>query len=142
MGKDEKQGKGKPKKAQLKKARRRIATLEEEVAELQAVAAEAIAKRDRAKVKRDRAKEKAAKWKAEARQERTTSAKLESQLRRGERRAPVDAEPPSERGDLPVADGAPDATWTVARLRQDARQRGVSGYSRMTKAQLLDVLSA
>lgn len=34
----------------------------------------------------------------------------------------------------------PDETWTVTRLRAEARTRGVAGYSRMTKAQLITVL--
>jgi hypothetical protein len=35
------------------------------------------------------------------------------------------------------AASAPDATWTVTALRAEARSRGVAGYSRKTKAQLL-----
>ena len=31
----------------------------------------------------------------------------------------------------------PDTEWTVAALRAEARSRGLAGYSRMTKAQLL-----
>jgi hypothetical protein len=36
--------------------------------------------------------------------------------------------------------GGPDDSWTVTRLRAEARARGVSGYSRKTKVQLLDDL--
>jgi hypothetical protein len=36
---------------------------------------------------------------------------------------------------------APDASWTVARLRDEARSRGLTGYSGRTKAQLLELLS-
>lgn len=117
----------------LQRAVRRIRALEHEVAALQSTAARAIAKRDKHKAK-------AARWKAQARRLRTHVAKLETQARRDGRCAPVDAEPPSQRGDLPVPDDAPDATWTVARLRAAARERGVPGSSRMTKTQLLDVL--
>ncbi|MEJ7633207.1 Rho termination factor N-terminal domain-containing protein [Aeromicrobium sp.] len=34
----------------------------------------------------------------------------------------------------------PQPTWPVARLREAAREQGVTGYSRMRKDQLLDVL--
>ena len=33
--------------------------------------------------------------------------------------------------------GPADESWTVTRLRAEARARGVAGYSRKTKAQLL-----
>ena len=37
----------------------------------------------------------------------------------------------------PVADPVPDDSWTVAALRAEARRRGMTGYSRKTKAQLV-----
>jgi hypothetical protein len=40
-----------------------------------------------------------------------------------------------------AASGLPDESWTVARLRFSAREAGVPGYSRMTKAALLDALT-
>lgn len=36
--------------------------------------------------------------------------------------------------------GSPDNSWTVTRLRAEARSRGVAGCSRMTKDQLIAVL--
>jgi hypothetical protein len=39
-----------------------------------------------------------------------------------------------------VAAGAPDDTWTVADLRAEAKRRGMTGYSRKNKAQLLEEL--
>jgi archaellum component FlaC len=40
----------------------------------------------------------------------------------------------------PAASHGPDASWTVAQLRAEARKREIAGYSRMTKAQLIAVL--
>jgi hypothetical protein len=37
----------------------------------------------------------------------------------------------------PVPGAAPDESWTVTRLRAEARARGVAGYSRKTKVQLI-----
>jgi hypothetical protein len=39
------------------------------------------------------------------------------------------------------ARSAPDATWTVVRLREEARARGLTGVSGKTKAQLLTLLT-
>lgn len=89
-----------------------------------------------AKVEKSRAKTQ--RWKSEARQERTRVAKLEARLRLSQRDAPVDHVPPADRGDLPVEDPTvPDASWTVARLRVLAREKNITGASRMTKAELL-----
>jgi hypothetical protein len=35
---------------------------------------------------------------------------------------------------------APNSSWTVAQLRQEARARGITGVSRMRKADLLEAL--
>jgi hypothetical protein len=54
--------------------------------------------------------------------------------------APV-VEPVEATGGVPeaaaVPGAAPDDSWTVTRLRAQARARGVAGYSRKTKVQLL-----
>ena len=43
--------------------------------------------------------------------------------------------------ETPSANDVPDESWTVARLRNGAREAAVPGYSRMTKAALLDALT-
>ncbi len=48
-------------------------------------------------------------------------------------------------GDAPAPTAptdAPDASWTVVRLRGRARELGVRGYSAMSKAQLLSAIAA
>jgi chromosome segregation ATPase len=53
--------------------------------------------------------------------------------------APSPAAAPEPVASASPASGAagPDESWTVTRLRAEARTRGVAGYSRKTKAQLL-----
>jgi hypothetical protein len=54
--------------------------------------------------------------------------------------APVSADAAVGVGTDPVSQGAesvPDDSWTVAALRAEARRRGMTGYSRKTKAQLV-----
>jgi hypothetical protein len=38
---------------------------------------------------------------------------------------------------VPAAGSVPDDSWTVAELRAEAKRRGMTGYSRKTKAELL-----
>jgi chromosome segregation ATPase len=76
----------------------------------------------------DKASASAAKWKS-----RATSAQLPDATTET---APAPAvEPASE--SAATTPTAPDESWTVTRLRAEARTRGVAGYSRKTKAQLL-----
>jgi predicted membrane-bound mannosyltransferase len=51
--------------------------------------------------------------------------------------APVTATLAPAASSVPTASNAPDESWTVTALRAEARRRGVTGYSRKTKAQLL-----
>lgn len=120
--------------AKAKTSRKEADDARKQVEKLRATVEKLESKLEKSRAKADR-------WKAEARQERTKVAKLEAKLRRARRDAPVDREPPAQRGDLPVEDpSVPDASWTVARLRVAARERGVVGASRLTKAALLDAL--
>lgn len=60
----------------------------------------------------------------------------------GEPLPPATAQTSDDAPTLTTAAGAtPDATWTVQRLRDEAKSRGIAGYSRMTKADLLAVLA-
>ena len=100
----------------------------------------------------------AEKWKARAKDHRSLASGVKAELsvvrRRLERAeasvtkwkdrakspapaAPVTATPAPEASTLPTASTAPDESWTVTALRAEARRRGVAGYSRKTKAQLL-----
>jgi peptidoglycan hydrolase CwlO-like protein len=94
------------------------------------------------------------KWKARAKEHKSLAAGAQAELgvvRRRLAKAEASATKWKERAEkrttaAPVAAAAPAAsaagappveTWTVTRLRAEARSRGVTGYSRMTKDQLL-----
>lgn len=53
--------------------------------------------------------------------------------------APVDVARDADRGTASTS--APDASWTVTALRAEARSRGIAGYSRKSKADLLAALA-
>lgn len=102
----------------------------------------------------ERARTRAGRWKDEAKQtkrqlaEQTTRADtLEKKLAKArsaaasakprDASAPAAADPASASGEAP---SDPDSTWTVARLRAEARTRGLTGLSNKNKAQLLAAL--
>jgi Lon protease-like protein len=74
----------------------------------------------------DKAAASATKWKGRARSGRSQTATT------GSVPAPVAAAESAT-----TTPTAPDEAWTVTRLRAEARARGVAGYSRKTKDQLL-----
>ena len=107
-----------------------------------------------------RANAKAARWKKKAKRHRATTAssqariaKLEKKLAEARRTAsPTSAaqdEPPSPTQAVApeTTDSAdqltsmPDASWTVVRLRAEARARGLAGMSGKPKAELLAALT-
>jgi hypothetical protein len=53
----------------------------------------------------------------------------------------VAIETPAEPAPGPASKGSPDDSWTVTALRAEARSRGLAGYSRKSKAELLSALS-
>ena len=127
-------------------------------------------KKLKAKVKKlrarvDRADVKTARWQTRAQQNDATIASLEErvakrdkQLAKARRAATqpeaVPGEPSLSGEDVPALSlvapdevavdepaAGPDESWTVVRLRAEARSRGLTGISGMTKAQLLAALT-
>ena len=104
------------------------------------------------------AEKSAEKWKARAKEQQSKAAGTKSELTAARRRLakaearaakwkdraravpPVvaPAPPPAVAG----RSTTPDDTWTVTALRAEARTRGLPGYSRKTKVQLLAELSS
>lgn len=68
------------------------------------------------------------------------SAKAEKKIRQAIADHGTDDRPRAEPMALKDAPELPEGSWNVTRLRAAAREQGVSGYSRMSKQQLLDVL--
>lgn len=115
----------------------------------------------RLEAKLERADAKAARWKKEAkRQEAALSSsqarviRIDKKLSKTRRRAsqPIavrEVVPPSAEADpqeTSVSTGAPtstpDASWTVAQLRAEARSRGMTGLSRKPKAEIIAALTS
>ena len=87
-----------------------------------------------------------AKWKAEVKRleaETSKRAKQVKKLRKVHARSLDDASQPQTVAiaDASSAVSVPDESWTVTRLRASAREAGVVGHSRMTKAALLEALT-
>jgi peptidoglycan hydrolase CwlO-like protein len=120
---------------------------------------DAVEKQWKARVKKLEARlasaeKSAGKWKTRAKKHQTDAAGLKSELTAVRRRldkatasaakwkdrAKAAPSAPSRRPaprTAPETAARPDESWTVTRLRAEARARGVAGYSRKTKAQLL-----
>lgn len=115
-----------------------------------------------AKAKRDRWKKRAVAAEAAAADVQSRLEKVEKKLKKARKAdGPATATSPASSSDgspaaagLPVApragevpatpgasDGKPDAGWTVAELRAEARRRGIAGVSRKPKAELLSALA-
>src|SRR5262245_19812057 len=103
------------------------------------------------------AEKSAEKWKAKAKDNKSVTATIKTELAAARRRLEKAeasvlkwkdrARKPSGRAPLaavpdPAPEAAaggsvPDENWTVTALRAEARSRGITGYSRKTKAELL-----
>lgn len=112
--------------------------------------------------KLERAEAKAERWKKTADRHKSAAAQSEAQTKKLRKRlakaiassrpataalevVPVEVQTPVE-VETPVvvateAPATPDASWTVAQLRDEARARGLTGLSGKPKAELLAALS-
>jgi hypothetical protein len=107
---------------------------------------EAAAKKLRAQL--GVAEKSAEKWRSRAKEHRSTATKAKAELtavRRRLEKAEASATKWKARAQAPApapspasaASATPDDSWNVTRLRAEARSRGVAGYSRKSKEQLL-----
>lgn len=114
--------------------------------ELKATVKKLRSRLDAAESATDRWRDKARKHKANAATATAESGRLRKRLEKGSAESgpatkaadPKSGRPRKAAAKTPAArSDTPDATWTLAALRAEARTRGLSGYSRSTKAQLL-----
>jgi hypothetical protein len=85
----------------------------------------------------DKAAASAAKWKGRARSAGPAPAAVPASPASPAATAPATPVEPASENAVTVPTTEPDDSWTVTRLRAEARARGVAGYSRKTKEQLL-----
>jgi hypothetical protein len=81
------------------------------------------------------AEKSAEKWKAKAKDHRSVAVGAKAELAAVRRR--MEKTETAATPETPAASTAPDDSWTVTRLRAEARSRGIAGYSRKSKEQLL-----
>jgi len=98
------------------------------------------------RAKLERAEAKAERWKNRARQNekvaaesQATAKKLRKRLEKESAGPGPDAQPTAS-ASVAKNGVTPDDTWTVVRLRSEARSRGLTGLSGKSKAQLLEIL--
>jgi hypothetical protein len=104
----------------------------------------------KAEARAEKAEARADRWKARATGYQEEAAQLRGQLKKvtkrldKARRSGLDERPvdvPAKQGVEPSAD-TPDASWTVVRLRAEARARGLTGVTTKPKAELLELLAS
>jgi hypothetical protein len=121
---------------------------------------QALARVRKLEARLERSEARARRWKKEAKRNRaevatltTRAAKLDKKLTKARdataRPAPTPGTQPAAPTSSPVSVGAtasgrssvaPDDSWTVAQLRAEARDRGLTGLSNKPKAELLAAL--
>ena len=97
-------------------------------------AKELAARAEKAEARADRFKAKAARYKEEAAGLRAQVETLTQQLEE----AQAAAGRPDQRSDQR---SEPDSSWTVVKLRAEARSRGLTGFTTKSKAELIDLLT-
>jgi hypothetical protein len=110
------------------------------VVELRSRLEKAEARGDRWKARAVRYREDTAELRAELKKVTKRLDKVTAQrsaARDGADRSAVPPEPPSDQ-----ASNQPDSSWTVVRLRAEARSRGLAGITGKSKAELIDLLAA
>jgi hypothetical protein len=97
-----------------------------------------------------RVEAKALRWKGKAREHEKSATAAEKRAKTAEKKlpaapsaavptAPLTVPHPAPRADAPEVTG-PGDHWTVKELRNEARVRGVTGYSRKSKSELIALL--
>lgn len=130
-------------KKRAKKAEARVKQLKKSLASVRAELEKSQTKLEKAKAKAARRKEEAAGHRAAAERSAARAKRLEKKLSRGS----TPARPNNGRSDGKAdttsnTERVPDDSWTVVQLRAEARTRGLTGISTMSKAQLLAALSS
>ncbi len=88
----------------------------------------------------ERADARADRWKKKAGRHKKSAAASEAKLKELNKSLEKSADDPSP-AVSPQAAARPDASWTVVRLRAEARSRGIAGLAGKSKAELLAALT-
>lgn len=135
-------------RAQLKRAQKETERWKRKAAQLEKAHAAAVAEAEKRTKQRDKARRRLQQPALAAWAEPTASGPV-NPAPVGVAAPPMDGAPDQAAvAELVVPDPSatsegvaqPDESWTVARLREEARARGLTGVSGKTKAQLLDAL--
>jgi hypothetical protein len=111
--------------------------------DLKAGVKELRSRAERAEARADRWKVKADRWKARASRSEKDAVQLRKELKKVTKRLAKahQPEPESRLRSVQPRREQPDSTWTVVRLRGEARSRGLSAVSGKTKAELIELLT-
>jgi hypothetical protein len=98
--------------------------------------------------KLDKAEASAERWKTKAARQKKAAAASDAQVKKLTKRLaktaksskPAAAAPPASAEPVETSGATPDASWTVVQLRAEARERGLTGLSGKSKAELLAAL--
>ena len=130
-------------KKRAKRAEARAKKLKKSLASVRAELDKSQTKLEKTRAKAARRKEEVAEHRASAERSAARVKKLEKRLNQAS--TPADPNDGRSGGKVETTSNherVPDDTWTVVQLRAEARARGLTGMSNMTKAQLLSALSS